>query len=121
MAAIERGVIKPSLRFLSFFVCVLVDVKCRMVVVKVSPYIKYPSLSMTNLSSCPQDVKAQCYKTLVRPIIDYAASAGDPHTTSCIQQLEAVRRVARFVKGDYHSTSVTGWWFYSGQQTTHKT
>ncbi|MFC1375539.1 MAG: reverse transcriptase family protein [gamma proteobacterium symbiont of Ctena orbiculata] len=28
-----------------------------------------------NLSSCPQDVKAQCYRTLVRPILDYAGSA----------------------------------------------
>ena len=61
-----------------------------------------------NLSSCPQEANAQCYKTLVRPIIDYAASERDPHTTSCIQQLEAVqRRAARFVKGDYHTTRST--------------
>ncbi|MCG8035359.1 MAG: hypothetical protein JAZ03_24705 [Candidatus Thiodiazotropha taylori] len=61
-----------------------------------------------NLSRCPQEVKAQCYKTLVRPITDYAASAWDPHTTTCIQQLEAVqRRAARFVNGDYHTKSST--------------
>ena len=45
---------------------------------------------------------------LVRPILDYAGSAWDPHTTSCIQQLEAVqRRAARFVTGDYRTTSST--------------
>ena len=61
-----------------------------------------------NLSSWPQDVKAQCYKMLVRPILDYARSAWDPHTTTCIQQLEAVqRREARFVTGDYRTTSST--------------
>ena len=37
-----------------------------------------------------------------------AGSAWDPHTTSCIQQLEAVqRRAARFVTGDYRTTSST--------------
>ena len=39
-----------------------------------------------NLARCPQDVKAQCYKTLARPVIEYAPSALDPHTTTCIQQ-----------------------------------
>ena len=24
-----------------------------------------------NIASCPQDIKAQCYKTLVRPILEY--------------------------------------------------
>ena len=61
-----------------------------------------------NLSRCPQDFKAQCYKTLVRPIIEYDASAWDPHTATCIQQLEAVqRRAAMFVKGGYHTASST--------------
>ena len=61
-----------------------------------------------NLSSCLQDVKAQSYKMLVRPILDYAGSAWDPHTTTCIQQLEAVqRRAARFVTGDYRTTNST--------------
>ena len=43
----------------------------------------------------PVRIKAQCYQTLVRVILEYASSA-------LINQLEAVqRRAARFVKGDY--------------------
>ena len=34
-----------------------------------------------NLSSCSKDVKAKCYKTLVRPQLEYAATTWDPHTT----------------------------------------
>ena len=62
-----------------------------------------------NLSSCPPDVKAQCYRTLVRPILDYASSAWGPHTTLCIQQLEAVQcRASRFVTGHYRLPDDTG-------------
>ena len=43
-----------------------------------------------NLTSCPQDIKAQSYKTLVRPILEYASSAWDPYTQTNITQLEAV-------------------------------
>ena len=61
-----------------------------------------------NLARCPKDTKAQCYTSLVRPIIEYASSAWDPHTSRNIQQLEAVqRRAARFVMGDYKTTSST--------------
>jgi len=61
-----------------------------------------------NLSSCPRDIKAQTYKTLVRPILEYAATAWDPYTANNIQQLEAVqRRAARFTMGDYRTTSST--------------
>ena len=61
-----------------------------------------------NLASCPQSTKAQAYQSLVRPPLDYASSAWDPHTTGCVQQIEAVqRRAARFVKGDYRTTSST--------------
>jgi len=59
-----------------------------------------------NLSSCPKDIKLQCYKSLVRPVLDYASAAWDPHTQTCIQQLEAVqRRAARFITGNYRTTS----------------
>ena len=52
-----------------------------------------------NLASYPKDVKAQCYKNLVIPILEFAASVCDQHITKCIQQLEAVqRRAAWFVK-----------------------
>ena len=61
-----------------------------------------------NLSSCPKDIKLQCYKSLVRPVLDYASAAWDPHTQACIQELEAVqRRAARFITGNYRTTSST--------------
>jgi len=61
-----------------------------------------------NLSSCPKDIKLQCYKSLVRPVLDYAAAAWDHHTQTCITQLEAVqRRAARFITGNYRTTSST--------------
>ena len=61
-----------------------------------------------NITSCPKDIKAQCYKTLVRPILEYASPAWDPHTATNINKLEAVqRRAARFTMGDYKTTSST--------------
>ena len=61
-----------------------------------------------NLARCPRDTKAQCYTSLVRPILEYASTAWDPYTSKNIQQLEAVqRRAARFVMGDYKTTSST--------------
>ena len=48
----------------------------------------------------------QSYQTLVRPILEYASSAWDPHTQQNIDKLEAVqRRAARFVTWDYRTTS----------------
>ena len=59
-----------------------------------------------NISSCPQDTKAQCYKALVRPIVEYASTVWDPHTATNIAKVEAVqRRAARFVYDDYKTTS----------------
>ena len=59
-----------------------------------------------NLASCPRDIKAQSYQALVRPILEYASTSWDPYTKSNIQQLEAVqRRAARFLTGDYRTTS----------------
>ena len=62
-------------------------------------------------------VKAQCYKTFVRPTLEYAATAWAPHTIVNIQRLESVqRRAARFAMGDWRRTSsvtsmlsVLGW------------
>ena len=59
-----------------------------------------------HLASFPRDIKAQSYLALVRPILEYASTPWDPYTKSNIQQLEAVqRRAARFVTGDYRTTS----------------
>ena len=62
-----------------------------------------------NLRTSHRDVKARCYTTYVRPILEYAASAWDP-TGEGNQQLryslEMVQRhAARMVFGDWRSTS----------------
>ncbi|KAK3094514.1 hypothetical protein FSP39_002723, partial [Pinctada imbricata] len=57
-----------------------------------------------NLRSCPQQVKAQAYTTLVRPVLEYASTVWDPYQTQQIQQLENVQRqAARFATGNYYS------------------
>ena len=33
-----------------------------------------------NLSSCPKATREACYKTFVRPQVEYAATVWDPHT-----------------------------------------
>ena len=59
-----------------------------------------------NLARCPKDVKAQSYQTMVRPILVYASTSWDPHSKTNIEKIEAVqRRAARFVYGDYKTTS----------------
>jgi hypothetical protein len=59
-----------------------------------------------NISSCPKKIKAQCYLTLVRPIMEYACVVWDPITQKNITELERVqRKAARFVMGDYKTTS----------------
>ena len=55
---------------------------------------------------CPRKTKVMCYTTLFRPITEYVSIIGDPHTTQNINRLEMVQqRSARFVMGDYHTTS----------------
>ena len=34
-----------------------------------------------NLYHCPTAVKLNCYKAMVRPIVEYASSVWDPHTS----------------------------------------
>ena len=62
-----------------------------------------------NLSSAPQKVKLQAYKSLVLPHVEYCSSVWDPHTKSNIKKIEAVqRRAARFILHDYgRESSVT--------------
>ena len=55
-----------------------------------------------NLHSCPSNVKETCYKTLVRPILEYGCSVWDPHHKYQIEMLEKIqKRAARFVTNNY--------------------
>ncbi|MCG7868954.1 MAG: reverse transcriptase family protein, partial [Candidatus Thiodiazotropha taylori] len=64
------------------------------------------SFLQRNLSSCPKDIKATSYKSLVRPQVEYAATVWDPPTKTSINKVEAVqRRAARFCQSDYRRTS----------------
>ena len=59
-----------------------------------------------NIHQCPPTTKALCYRTLVRPLTEYASTIWDPHTAANINKLEMVqRRAARMVMSDYRSTS----------------
>ena len=59
-----------------------------------------------NIKSCPKKIKAQCFTTFVRPVLEYAFTVWAPHHKSDIDKLEAVqRRAARLVMRDYHRTS----------------
>ena len=59
-----------------------------------------------NLSSCPKDVKAKCYKSIVRPQLEYVSTVWDTVTKSNIAKVESVqRRAARFCYNDYCWTS----------------
>jgi len=53
-----------------------------------------------NLQCCPAKLEETAYITLVRSTLEYAASTWDPHLAKKLQ-----RRSARFVKGDYRTTS----------------
>ena len=71
-------------------------------------------------------VKELCYKTLVRPVMDYASCVWDPSTKINIEKIKMVQwHAAHFVKGDYDRTSsVTamlnklGWEDTSAEKTT---
>ena len=59
-----------------------------------------------NLSSCPKDVKAKCYKSIICPQLEYTWTVQDPITKSDIAKLESVQRPAtRFRCSDYRQTS----------------
>ena len=62
-----------------------------------------------NIHQCPHETKVLCYKTLLRPVIEYASIILDLHTNANISIFEMVqRRSARFVLHNYRrSSSVT--------------
>ena len=63
-----------------------------------------------NFWFCPQKVKESVYMSIVRPRLEYASSAWDPHTQKDKYNIERVqRKAARFCLRNYNPTeSVTG-------------
>ena len=60
-----------------------------------------------NLRHCPSTVKCNCYRSMVRPVLEYASSVWDPHTLNNINRIEAVqRRAARFCLMSFQVTLV---------------
>ena len=62
-----------------------------------------------NLGPCSKNTKLKCYVTLIRPILEYAASVWDPFLASHTHLIESVqRRAARFICNNYNwESSVT--------------
>ena len=59
-----------------------------------------------NLGACSTTIKAHCYKTFVRPIVEYASCVWSPYTQKGIKKIESVQRsAARYVSGDYSQRS----------------
>ena len=59
-----------------------------------------------NIHQCPHETKVLCYKTLLRPVIEYASIIWDPHTNANINILKMIqRRYAKFVFHDYRRSS----------------
>ncbi|XP_071151684.1 uncharacterized protein [Mytilus edulis] len=55
-----------------------------------------------NLRECRKNVRNAAYISLVRPTLENASAAWDPHTTEDINRIEQVqRRAARFVTNNY--------------------
>ncbi|XP_011675592.2 uncharacterized protein LOC105443737 [Strongylocentrotus purpuratus] len=58
------------------------------------------------LSPCTRDVKSRAYTALVRPQLEYASEAWNPHSVTVTKMLEQVQRTAaRFVYRDYRYTT----------------
>ena len=55
-----------------------------------------------NLNKCPTRIKAVAYTSLVRPILEYASAAWDPHSQNNSKTLERIQRqAARFCTYNY--------------------
>jgi len=63
---------------------------------------RFKGFLQCNLHSCPISVKADCYKLLIKPILEYACVIWAPHTGKDIANIESVQRcTTRFVFNDY--------------------
>ena len=72
-----------------------------------SKAIKAKAFLQRNLHQCPASIKSNCYTSLVRPILEYAAIVWSPHLQCQKNQIEKIQRsAARFVTNDfsYHSS-----------------
>ena len=59
-----------------------------------------------NFKHCNRRIKEATYVTYIRPMVEHAATAWDPHTQKNVNKIEMVqRRSARYVLGDYQQTS----------------
>ena len=70
---------------------------------------KVGAFVLRNLGRCPRTVQVKCYKSLVRPILEYAAVVWHPHQKFLTDKIEMVqRRVARRILRDFsRDTSVS--------------
>ena len=59
-----------------------------------------------NLKTYSRDIKLKCYKTYVRPIIEYTSPVWDTNNKNVTQKVESVQRKAsRFILNDYNKDS----------------
>ena len=57
-----------------------------------------------NTTFCPTEVKIHCYKTFVRPTMEYSVTVWSPHTAHDMSKFESILcRSARYVFNDYSS------------------
>ena len=60
------------------------------------------ALLQRNFSNCHPTIKAKCYTTLVRPLLEYGCQIWDPGYQGDIETLEKIqKRGARFATGNY--------------------
>ena len=65
---------------------------------------KLLKLLRRNLSICDRKVKEAAYLGLVRPLLEYANQAWDPHTDNLSNEIKKIqRRTAPFVTSDYQN------------------
>ena len=66
------------------------------------------SFLQRNIGSCTEMVKEACYKSMIRPILEYVSTAsvvGSPYTKKNILMIEAVQRRAGKICDKYFQTS----------------